>query len=97
MPSTGAIGSQRKLDATFVSESVETSEFLESSTKIYGVPLLMSDTFYELLDASNRYRCRKVDQLLLIQNADTDVADLHEMLDLGEKMDIYTFDMVCLA
>lgn len=96
MSSPGAIGSQRKLDATFVSESVETSEFLESSTKLYGVPLLMSDTFYQLLDSSNRYRCRKVDQLLLIQNADTEVADHREMLDMGEKMDIYTFDMVCV-
>ena len=57
----------------------------------------MSDTFYNLLDSSNRYRCRKVDQLLLIQNADTEVADHREMLDMGEKMDIYTFDMVCLS
>ena len=50
----GAIGSQRKLDATYISESVETSEFLESSTKKYGVPVLMSDAFYNLLDPSNR-------------------------------------------
>ena len=33
----GAIGSQRKIDATYVSESVERAEFLESSTKKYGL------------------------------------------------------------
>lgn len=32
----GAIGSPRKLDATYISESVERAEFLESSTKTYG-------------------------------------------------------------
>ncbi len=50
----GAIGSQRKLDATYISESVERAEFLESNTKTYGVPVLMSDAFYNLLDPSNR-------------------------------------------
>jgi class 3 adenylate cyclase len=36
----GAIGSQRKIDATFVSEAVERSEFVESSTKKYGLKML---------------------------------------------------------
>ena len=84
----GAIGSQRKLDATYISESVERAEFLESSTKTYGVPLLMSDAFYDLLSSSNRLRCRKVDQLLLLTEQDGDLSDPHEILDSGEKMNI---------
>ena len=45
----GAIGSQRKLDATYLSEAVELSDYLESSTKKYGVNVLMSGKFYSLL------------------------------------------------
>jgi hypothetical protein len=89
----GAIGSQRKLDATYISESVERAEFLESSTKTYGVPLLMSDSFYNLLDSANRYRCRKVDQLLFLNEDNSNLTDPLEILDCGEKMNLYTFDM----
>jgi len=45
----GAIGSAKKIDATFVSHHVNRSETLESSTKEYGVSILMSQPFYELL------------------------------------------------
>ena len=89
----GAIGSQRKLDATYISGSVERAEFLESSTKTYGVPILMSDSFYNLLDSANRYRCRKVDQLLFLNEDNSNLTDPLEILDCGEKMNLYTFDM----
>jgi class 3 adenylate cyclase len=84
----GAIGSQRKLDATYISESVERAEFLESSTKTYGVPILMSDSFYNLLDPANRRRCRKVDQLLILNEECGHMSDPHEILDNGERMNI---------
>jgi hypothetical protein len=64
---------------------VEQAEFLESSTKKYGVPVLMSDTFYDLLDNSNKYRCRKVDQLLLLTGQDGNLYDPDEILD-AKKM-----------
>mmetsp|Transcript_19347 Transcript_19347/g.41657 ORF Transcript_19347/g.41657 Transcript_19347/m.41657 type:complete len:1150 (+) Transcript_19347:227-3676(+) len=84
----GAIGSQRKIDATYVSEAVERAEFLESSTKKYGVKMLMSDNFHRLLHPNNRRRCRKVDQIML-QDGDED--DYEE----GEEniMELMTFDM----
>jgi class 3 adenylate cyclase len=84
----GAIGSQRKLDATYISESVERAEFLESSTKTYGLPILMSDSFYNLLSPANRRRCRKVDQLLLLNEGDRNLSDPHDILDNGERMNI---------
>mmetsp|Transcript_22930 Transcript_22930/g.37765 ORF Transcript_22930/g.37765 Transcript_22930/m.37765 type:complete len:1179 (-) Transcript_22930:80-3616(-) len=89
----GAIGSPRKLDATYISESVERAEFLESSTKTYGVPLLMSETFFSLLDSANKYRCRRLDQLILLSAENDSLVDPREILDSGEKMSIYTFDM----
>lgn len=84
----GAIGSQRKIDATYISESVERSEFLESSTKRYGIPVLMSDAFYNLLSSNNRLRCRKVDQLIMLTEETEGLSDPHELLDSGEKMNI---------
>ena len=44
----GAIGSQRKIDATYVSEAVERAEFLEASTKKYGLNMLMSGSFHKV-------------------------------------------------
>ncbi len=87
----GAIGSQRKLDATYISEAVEHAEYLESSTKKYGVPVLMSDSFYNLLDSSNKYRCRKIDQLLLLTAQDGNLFDPHEIID-AKKMSLVSFD-----
>jgi class 3 adenylate cyclase len=85
----GAIGSQRKIDATYVSEAVERAEFLESSTKKYGLKLLMSDSFHRLLHSSNRRRCRKVDQILIRNDEDDEDEDpLH-----GDIMELLTFDM----
>ena len=85
----GAIGSQRKIDATYVSEAVERSEFLESSTKKYGLKMLMSDSFHRLLHPNTRRRCRKIDQLLLLEDDDDEEGG--EMN--GEIMELFTFDM----
>ena len=74
----GAIGTQRKIDATYVAESVERTEFLESLTKKYGVNMLMSGEFHELLQSRNRDRCRKIDQI--------------EMIGQG-RMNLFTFDI----
>merc|ERR1711988_1695328 len=45
----GAIGSNRKINASYLSPHVNFTEYLESSTKAYGVPLLISEQFYNLL------------------------------------------------
>lgn len=66
----GAIGSNRKIDASYLSPHVNFTEFLESSTKAYGVPLLMSESFYKRLSSSvNRY-CRQVDRIKRVDDDD---------------------------
>jgi hypothetical protein len=85
----GAIGSHRKIDATYVSEAVERAEFLESSTKKYGVKMLMSDNFHRLLHPSNRRRCREIDRIR-VQNED--YAEYQD-IDQGDIMELFTFDM----
>lgn len=59
----GAIGSDRKIDASYLSPHVNNTEYLESSTKQYGVPLLMSEPFYNLLSSTANKYCRKVDRI----------------------------------
>jgi len=53
-----------------------------------GVPLLMSETFFNLLDSANKYRCRKLDQLILLSAENDSLVDPREILDSGEKMSI---------
>lgn len=57
----GAIGTPQKIDATYISLHVNNSEFLESSTKTYKVPLLMSHFFYDRLSTAAKEKCRMVD------------------------------------
>jgi class 3 adenylate cyclase len=59
----GAIGSNRKIDATYISPHVSNTEFLESSTKEYGVSLLLSEPFYNLLSSSAQRFIRQVDRV----------------------------------
>ena len=87
----GAIGTQRKLDATYVSDAVEFAEFLESSTKKFKVNMLMSDAFEDLLSPQVQRRCRKVDQILILED-DMDPDD-PDLVEIAEKVDLYTYDM----
>lgn len=59
----GAIGSHRKIDASYLSPHVNMSEFLESSTKTYGVSLLMSEAFFRFLSPQVSRYCRQVDRI----------------------------------
>jgi class 3 adenylate cyclase len=59
----GAIGSHRKIDVSYLSPHVNFSEYLESSTKQYGVPLLMSEPFHALLSDDAKHYCRAVDRI----------------------------------
>lgn len=70
----GPIGSDFKVDASYLSPHVNVSMTLEGSTKIYGVPLLMSELFYLLLSLKTKvalfnidlYCCRSTKDLNLI-------------------------------
>jgi len=57
----GAIGTVQKIDATYVSLHVNNAEFLESSTKVYKVPLLMSHYFRDQLSPEAKAWCRRID------------------------------------
>ena len=42
----GAIGSDFKIDASYLSQNVKLSDTLEASTKLYGVPLIFTNDLY---------------------------------------------------
>ncbi len=57
----GAVGSTYKVDATYLSPHVNMAARLETSSRQYKVPILMSHFFHELLSETPQKKCRKVD------------------------------------
>ena len=57
----GAIGSEHKVDASYLSPNVNMASRLEAATKQFGVPLLMSGAFARLLSPGVRARTRAID------------------------------------
>lgn len=60
----GAIGSFYKIDPTYLSPHVKMAETLEGATKVYGVPLLISESLYKCLSRKIKDYCRQVDWAL---------------------------------
>lgn len=61
----GAVGTNIKIDCSYLSPNVNLSARLESATKMYGVNILMSDYFAKRLSPSLRVGLRRVDVVCL--------------------------------
>ena len=61
----GPIGSKIKIDCSYLGPHMAMSERLETATKIYGVTLLMSEDFVNLLSDQRRRQIRKLDRVML--------------------------------
>mmetsp|Transcript_3356 Transcript_3356/g.3959 ORF Transcript_3356/g.3959 Transcript_3356/m.3959 type:complete len:579 (+) Transcript_3356:944-2680(+) len=57
----GAIGSDFKIDVSYLSQNVKMSDELEASTKLFGTPLLMSGYVYQLMTEETKAKCRQMD------------------------------------
>lgn len=57
----GAIGSQHKIDASYLSPNVNMSARLETASKQYGVPFLFSGDIWQLLQPEIQDCCRHLD------------------------------------
>ena len=57
----GAIGSYFKIDASYFSPNVNMAARLESSSKQYKVPILISGDFYEVLTSEVKKLTREID------------------------------------
>ena len=56
----GAIGSEYKIDASYLSPNVNMASRLEAATKQFGTTILLSDHFVALLSPNVRRRVRQV-------------------------------------
>ena len=59
----GAIGSEHKVDASYLSPNVNISARLEAATKQFGVPLLFTGDFAALLSPAVQEEARQIDCL----------------------------------
>lgn len=57
----GPIGSERKIDASYLSPNVDLTSSLEEYTKVYGVPLLLSGRVFDTLSPQIQQLCRLLD------------------------------------
>eukprot|EP00746_Dinoflagellata_sp_MGD_P124293 gnl/MRDRNA2_/MRDRNA2_58879_c0_seq1.p1 gnl/MRDRNA2_/MRDRNA2_58879_c0~~gnl/MRDRNA2_/MRDRNA2_58879_c0_seq1.p1 ORF type:complete len:955 (+),score=207.34 gnl/MRDRNA2_/MRDRNA2_58879_c0_seq1:94-2958(+) len=57
----GPIGSEFKIDASYLSPNVNMASRLEAATKQYGTPMLLSGFFVERLTPESRKYCRRID------------------------------------
>jgi class 3 adenylate cyclase len=59
----GALGSHYKVDVTYLSPNVNMAARLEGETKKYGVPILLSGEFYDILSPFVKNYCRLIDKV----------------------------------
>lgn len=59
----GAIGSEFKIDASYLSPNVNMASRLEAATKQYGVPLLISSELHRVLSKKTQRYCREIDRV----------------------------------
>ena len=100
----GAIGSHHKIDCSYLSPNVNIAARLETATNIYGVDILFSGEFYNLLSDFLKHKCRKIDVVTLKGSEkpiDLYTVDLNrnikpgklmskkDRMSLREKMDYY--------
>jgi class 3 adenylate cyclase len=57
----GAIGSEFKIDASYLSPNVNMSSRLEGMTKEYGSAILFTGALYDIMTEKTRSYCRHID------------------------------------
>merc|ERR1712028_278291 len=62
----GAVGSEAKVDATYLSPHVNMSARLEAATKQFDCSILVSEDFYKRMSAPVQRNMRKVDRVLVV-------------------------------
>lgn len=59
----GAIGSNFKIDASYLSPNVNMASRLEAATKQFGTSILLSEDFVAMLSPRVRLRVRQIDRV----------------------------------
>lgn len=75
----GVVGTELKIDASYLSPNVSISSSIETSTLSYGVPMLVSHTVVDVLSQGMSRTCRLVDNVIIRGSA--------------HPIGLYSFDM----
>lgn len=75
----GPIGSEFKIDASYLGSHVNMSSRLEGATKQYGVPILISEDVYRITTLRMREQMRQIDCVMVKENE--------------KSMDLFTVDV----
>jgi len=61
----GAVGSEFKIDASYLSPNVSIAETVERATKIYGVSILVAESVVKVCSPEIAAKCRLIDRVLV--------------------------------
>lgn len=61
----GAVGSEFKIDASYLSPNVSIAETVESATQIYGVSVLVAESVVSICSTPMATKCRLIDRVII--------------------------------
>lgn len=61
----GAVGSEFKIDASYLSPNVSIAKSIEQATMIYGVPFIVAESVVDLLTENMASKCRLIDKVII--------------------------------
>lgn len=61
----GAVGSEFKIDASYLSPNVSIAESIERATQIYGVNILMAESVISTCSSGMASKCRLIDKVII--------------------------------
>ena len=83
----GAIGSDNKIDACYLSPHLQIAQRLEELSRVYEMQIILSEPLYNYMSLKARNTLRKIDVILM------NIFDNEGLQNQLEPMGIYTFDM----